>query len=216
MVAVTVSFNSEQIQGMLAAVEDCAQDMRVPLRRSSVVIRNEITRIFEAEGPPGRPWWPISRDALIARLRRSRSAYRALSRDIRATERTLSATPGSNSDPIRAGLIDRLHDLRARRKKMIDQWLAGKHQILQDTGRLRRSITASSEAVEGSVRHLTKRDLFIGTDLEYAGTHQYGLRGVPKRPFVVPTQRMVKDVAQVFRHWAVERLIASAKEWAKQ
>lgn len=216
MVAFAVTIDSSQLQAMLDAVQDCAQDMSVPLRRSSQVIRNDIAQIFEDEGPPGAPWKPLTRAALLARLGRSRTSYRSLlDKLFEQRSHILNAErAGASRESVRQ-LYRQRDRTAARKRKMEEQWLAGPHKILQDTGRLRRSITASSESAPGAVRHLSKTSLFIGTDLDYAGTHQRGI-GVPSRPFVVVTERMVKEVAQVFRHWAVERLIRAAKDWGAQ
>ena len=214
VVAFSVTIDSSQLQAMLDAVQDCAQDMSVPLRRSSQVIRNDIAQIFEDEGPPGAPWKPLTRAALLARLGRSRTSYRSLlDKLFEQRSHILNAErAGASRESVRQ-LYRQRDRTAARKRKMEEQWLAGPHKILQDTGRLRRSITASSESAPGAVRHLSKTSLFIGTDLEYAGAPEASaFQAVLRRV----TERMVKEVAQVFRHWAVERLIRAAKDWGAQ
>lgn len=66
-----------------------------------------------------------------------------------------------------------------RRRKMSSS-------ILQDTGRLRRSVTA--RATTGSVWNLTRRALVLGTNLEYAAIHQWG--GDIKRTIAPGTVRL--------------------------
>lgn len=58
-----------------------------------------------------------------------------------------------------------------KRKKRTD---AGSVQILVDTGRLRQSIATK---IEGNT-------LTVGTNVEYAGVHQFGGEDVPARPYL--------------------------------
>ena len=47
-------------------------------------------------------------------------------------------------------------------------------KILQQTGQLKRSITAQS----------TDTEAIVGTNLKYAPTHHFGRRNIPARPFM--------------------------------
>lgn len=58
----------------------------------------------------------------------------------------------------------RARDKRARKK-------GGRQQVLRDTGILMASVTASGR---GHVRELSRTQLRVGTNLNYAGTHQFG------------------------------------------
>lgn len=52
---------------------------------------------------------------------------------------------------------------------------------LLDTGRLRASVVAEGE---GSVKEITAIGFRLGTNLQYAATHQFGRGRIPARPFM--------------------------------
>lgn len=58
---------------------------------------------------------------------------------------------------------------------------------LLDTGRLRASVVAEGE---GGVREITSIGFRLGTNLKYAGTHQFGRGKVPARPFMPTNEEL--------------------------
>jgi len=65
----------------------------------------------------------------------------------------------------------------------------GQGKILTDTGALSRSAQAG--------RRHDRRSAEVGTDLEYAATHQFGdpRRNIPARPFLFVTDEDVQEIA---------------------
>lgn len=51
-------------------------------------------------------------------------------------------------------------------------------RILQDTGRLRASVTS------GAVKAITRTQLTYGTNIVYAAAHNFGYKQIPKREFL--------------------------------
>lgn len=112
------------------------------------VLRASTVRKFEAEGsPPGS--WPQLADSTIARRRDVSDAKRTLKK--RKTKRG------------RDRALEKLNTAAAAIKP------------LQDTGLLKRSIHAVSDADEAN----------IGTDLLYGIFHQEGTARIPARPFLL-------------------------------
>jgi len=71
-------------------------------------------------------------------------------------------------------------------------------QTLQDIGRLRQSVTASSSP--SAIREFSGQTLKFGTKLIYAASHQYGYppKNIPKRPFLGVYAEDIKKLEQVF------------------
>jgi phage virion morphogenesis protein len=84
--------------------------------------------------------------------------------------------------------------IRRRRK--------GSSSILQDTGRLKQSVTSSPD-----IYHLTKTYLRIGTTVKYAKYHQNGTRHMPARPFLLIDEEDERKIKEIFSRW-VEELVA--------
>ena len=63
-----------------------------------------------------------------------------------------------------------------------------KGRILQDTGRLRTSIMFNMSGNTG----------YIGTNVLYAATHQFGRDNIPARPFLWFTDRAKKSIEKEF------------------
>lgn len=84
---------------------------------------------------------------------------------------------------------------------------AGKQSgmTLQDTGRLRNSVTAKSS---GAIREYNEKELHFGTNLIYAPSHQFGFpaRNIPKRPFLGVYAEDIKKMEQVFGDDITQRL----------
>lgn len=64
----------------------------------------------------------------------------------------------------------------------------GSPKTLQDTGRLRRTVTGTKKA--------TPTEASIGTNLIYAATHEFGdhSRNIPMRPFMFLTQEATDEI----------------------
>lgn len=73
---------------------------------------------------------------------------------------------------------------------------------LLDTGRLRASVVAQGE---GSVREITSIGFRLGTNLKYAGTHQFGSGRVPARPFMPTNEELEAEFYPL-----IERYLARA------
>jgi len=58
------------------------------------------------------------------------------------------------------------------------------------TGRLRSSITGQTKRRRGNVVGT------IGTNVDYAAKHEFGLEGLPKRPFITPALEKKADEVQ--------------------
>jgi phage gpG-like protein len=70
-----------------------------------------------------------------------------------------------------------------------------KAKILQDTGKLRASIT--SAFAPGSVRRSTPTSLSFGSNLAYAGFQNDGTRTIPARPFIGLSDLTIKRIDDV-------------------
>lgn len=73
-------------------------------------------------------------------------------------------------------------------------------KILQDTGRLRNSITAADSSADG-IYQLTSDSLTIGSNLRYAAIHQFGWDKaqnppprIPARPYIPPADEMAARI----------------------
>jgi phage gpG-like protein len=86
------------------------------------------------------------------------------------------------------------------RKKAIEVMMAGNIRPLIDTGTLMRSVTARTPTA-GSIRKLTKTELVIGTNVEYAPYHQYGTKYIPARPFLQILPEDKENITQIFKDW---------------
>lgn len=74
----------------------------------------------------------------------------------------------------------------------------GKPQILMDTGILRASVVSSTG--QGSVYRLSSAKLILGTNIEYAWSHQLGdaERRIPPRPFLIIHPEDVEAISEIF------------------
>jgi phage gpG-like protein len=86
------------------------------------------------------------------------------------------------------------------RKKAIEIMMAGNIRPLIDTGTLMRSVTARTPTT-GSIRKLTKTELVIGTNVEYAPYHQYGTKHIPARPFLQILPEDKENITKIFKDW---------------
>jgi phage virion morphogenesis protein len=70
---------------------------------------------------------------------------------------------------------------------------------LQDTGKLRNSVTARGST--GAIREVQGNKLYFGTNIIYAPSHQFGYpkRGIPKRPFLGVYDEDIKKLEEVFK-----------------
>lgn len=77
--------------------------------------------------------------------------------------------------------------------------LAQSGKTLQDTGKLRGSVTAKSSP--NAIREVDGNKLVFGTNLIYAPSHQFGYskRGIPKRPFLGVYDEDIKKLEEVFK-----------------
>jgi phage gpG-like protein len=71
-------------------------------------------------------------------------------------------------------------------------------RILQDTGMLRKSATGPNSP--GSYLEIHSMMMIIGSTLIYAGTHNYGHKQVPARPFLTITSEVASAMS---REWMV-------------
>ena len=85
------------------------------------------------------------------------------------------------------------------RKKAIEIMMAGNIRPLIDTGTLMRSVTARSDP--RGIRQLTKTELVIGTNVEYAPYHQYGTKHIPARPFLQILPEDKENITKIFKDW---------------
>lgn len=131
------------------------------------IMKSETLRCFaEERAPSGAKWKPLSDAALRSR------AYS----HTKGARKRLKRIPGNQS--------------AAFKKAM------GGARILQDTGRLRASISVNHGAGWAEV----------GTTIKYAPTHQYGdkRRNIPARPFIGLSQSMRDRIQATTRKWLEE------------
>jgi len=78
-------------------------------------------------------------------------------------------------------------------------------QTLQDTGRLRQTVTGRAPA---AIRQYNNEELRFGTKLIYAPSHQYGFppRNIPQRPFLGVYSEDMKKMEKVFEDDLSNRL----------
>lgn len=70
-----------------------------------------------------------------------------------------------------------------------------KAKILRDTDRMFRSVTV--KGAEGSIERVTDRTLSWGTDVPYAGYHQFGTKRIPRRAFIGAGKRLQDRIAAI-------------------
>jgi len=73
---------------------------------------------------------------------------------------------------------------------------------LRDTGKLRASVTGGARTVE----RITDTELIFGTNLEYAGFHQFGTRFIPKREFLGFNAPLINDIDRAFTEYVEKQL----------
>jgi phage gpG-like protein len=75
---------------------------------------------------------------------------------------------------------------------------------LVDKGILMASVSASGGG--GAVRDVTTRSLEFGTNVSYAGFHQYGTRTIPARRFLGITEAMAKRIEELIADDVVRQM----------
>jgi phage gpG-like protein len=91
------------------------------------------------------------------------------------------------------------------RWKKSNRAMAQGGMTLQDTARLKQSVTARSS---NSIREIEGNTLTFGTKIVYAPTHQFGWpkKGIPKRPFLGVYEEDIKKLEEVFEEDIKSRL----------
>lgn len=78
----------------------------------------------------------------------------------------------------------------------------GRDLPLRDTGLLLASVVGGARHVE----RITDAELLFGTNLEYAGFHQFGTRFIPKREFLGFNQQLIGDIDRAFGDYVEKQL----------
>lgn len=66
--------------------------------------------------------------------------------------------------------------------------------ILQPVGKLRSSVIDDGDGAQGSAFHQDSHSLIVGSNLNYAATHQYGRGNIPARPYLAQPEEVLPDV----------------------
>jgi phage gpG-like protein len=217
MLAVTVTIHRKQIDELIQQGYEMGGNRRELLETLGDVVRVGFGDEFAAQGRPA--WAPLQESTILARLRRT-AGYQKRVATLRGRQKGL------------AGFRSRLATSafyagggkRAQRRKLIRsaqgrmgrlgaglaasrlRFLGGEHKILEDTGRLRRSVTARQGP--GSIWRRTDKTAFTGTNLVYAATHQHGdkKRGIPARPFAVVSDETKDEMERATYWWVAGKL----------
>jgi len=197
---VELKFNiKDEISPRMAALLDSFKDFTEPLRKAEEYMLGSITETFREQGRP-QHWapWKDPEKVLLGRLYRHRGgSYRKLSKENRAIARKLIRG--------QLGIEEARKMWKGKKGKegKMPKWvenLVGGGQILIDTGTLMRSVTARTPTT-GSIRKLTKTELVIGTNVEYAPYHQYGTKHIPARPFLQILPEDKENITKIFKDW---------------
>lgn len=78
------------------------------------------------------------------------------------------------------------------------------HPILIKTAHLMHSVVSESEP--GHVENVGAREMFTGTNVFYAGFHQYGTKKLPPRPFVEVNDTAVDRMEEVVASFVIHTI----------
>jgi len=183
---VELKFNiKDEISPRMAALLDSFKDFTQPLRKAEQYMLGSIKETFRVEGRP-QHWAPLKPSSILARIYRHHQKPR---REDYATEKAYQRA------------LKRIKGARKKAREKTKALLAaGEHPpILRDTQTLMRSVTAR-EHPKG-IRKLTKTELIIGTNVEYAPYHQYGTKHIPARPFLQILPEDKENITKIFKDW---------------
>lgn len=144
----------------LRSIRARMENLRPVLLVAANDLRNLVDDRFETStGPDGAPWAPLSDETLLARARKAAGPTRVRNTTI---------------GPLREGQsrVRTRRWTRARSERAAAAVNNAKPLI--DTARLRQSITT----------RVTKNEIFVGTNVVYAATHQFGRGYIVDRPFL--------------------------------
>lgn len=171
----------DTVSGALKASLGLLEDLRLPLKQSGLYMQKSFIRQFQAQGKP--KWTPLQIETILARrgVKRELARYKAIKlkglRGKKRKEVSASLTVGVMLNQLEAmgtsalSFIDKSRVRKKSRKKKIFIRSGRIYNILQDTGRLRRSYVSRSR---NSIWTLTKYQLEMGSNLAYAAIHQFG------------------------------------------
>ncbi len=94
-----------------------------------------------------------------------------------------------------------LQRARTRNRRKGDRGLP-----LRDTGLLMASTAAQGR---GHVEEITRQELLFGSNLEYAGFHQFGTRHIPARQFLGFNEKLLRTVDAILGEFVEKKLAAS-------
>lgn len=83
-------------------------------------------------------------------------------------------------------------------------WPKLKHRrgkILQDTGKLRGSITGVGRGAGQGFDRRTRLSMEVGTNIDYGKFHQYGTSSIPKREFLGVSDHLADRMAELAGDW---------------
>lgn len=171
----------DTVSGALKASLGMLEDLRIPLKQSGLYMQKSFVRQFQAQGKP--KWTPLQLETILARrgVKRELARYKSIKlKGLRGKARkaaSASLTVGVMLNQLEAmgssalTFIDKSRAKNKKGKRKIFIRSGRIYNILQDTGRLRRSYVSRSM---NSIWSLTKYQLEMGSNLAYAAIHQFG------------------------------------------
>ena len=182
-IGISVILDDERVRTMLQRMADAGHDLRPTLKKVQVYMLQSIGRTFDAQGRPTR-WAPLSPVTLALRRKGRGKGIQALG----------FGTPGA------PGFTEFGVPSSAFGAK-----------ILQDTGRLRASVTAVAGG--DAVRQVTATTMVIGTRVQYAAIHQVGRKAQPNVTLHVPAHRRRKHKRTQTQAWGrpIEAIVVDVR-----
>jgi phage gpG-like protein len=184
---VELKFNiKDEISPRMAALLDSFKDFTQPLKKAEEYMLGSITETFRVGGRPEK-WAPLKPSSILARIYRHHQTPR---REDYATEKAYQRA------------LKRIKEARKKAREKTKALLAAGANIpiLVDKGTLMRSVTARTPT-DKSIRKLTRTELVIGTNVEYAPYHQYGTKYIPARPFLQILPEDKENITKIFKDW---------------